>query len=151
MLTATMRSLLCLVTLVVNHAAGLACELLEPTAVGDMACPLQSFGVRDPTAIVAALSQAALHSAADVSMLNVAEAAELFEDLRAGAIPLGNRTKLRKATAAWGENDQSLWAEHPSAFEQGTKGRTPSHWKRACTTGCKAQPRQPNAVCFRSR
>ena len=108
MLTATMMTLLCLVTLA-NHAAGLACG----PQLADMACPLESFGVRDPAAIVAALSQAALHSVADVSMLNAGEAAELFEDLRDVAIPLGDRVRLRKATAAWGENDQNLLAEHP--------------------------------------
>ena len=105
--------LLCLVTLA-NYATGLACK----PHLGDMACPLQAFGVRDPTAIVAALSQAALHSMADVSMLNAAEATELLEDLRAGAIPLGDRARLRKAATSSGKNDQSLWAEHPP-FDQG--------------------------------
>lgn len=98
MLMTTVMTLFCLVTLA-NHAAGLAsCER-------ELACPLESFGVRDPTPIVAALSQAALHSVKDVSMLNEAETAELFEDLRAGLIPLGDRARLRKATAAWVETD----------------------------------------------
>ena len=63
-----------------------------------VACTLQATGVRDPAAIAAALSQAALHSVADVAGLNGGETAELFEDLRAAAIPLGDRARLRKAS-----------------------------------------------------
>jgi hypothetical protein len=74
--------------------AGAASLPFEPA--GEITLAIQAAGVRDPAAIVAALSQAALYSVADVAELNQAEAAELLEGLRAATIPLGDRARLRK-------------------------------------------------------
>jgi hypothetical protein len=48
--------------------------------------------------MTASLLHAELRSMADVASLNGVEAAELFDELRAAAIPLGDRSRLRKAS-----------------------------------------------------
>ena len=73
---------------------GHAGATFEPA--GGIASAIQAAGVREPSAIVAALSQAALYSMADIAELNEAEAAELVEGLQAVMIPLGDRARLRK-------------------------------------------------------
>jgi hypothetical protein len=39
---------------------------------------------------------------ADVAELNAAETAELFDEMRAASVPLGDRARLRKAARGWG-------------------------------------------------
>ena len=45
------------------------------------------------------LTQAELRTVSDVAELDTAEAAELFGELRAAAVPLGDRARLRRV--AW--------------------------------------------------
>jgi hypothetical protein len=70
-------------------------------------CALQRAGVRDPASMTESLTLAELRTVDDVAGLDTAEAAELFGELRAAAIPLGDRARLRKVA----------WA-HPSAWDR---------------------------------
>ena len=67
-------------------------------------CALQTAGVRDPTSISANLLRAELRTVADVAELDLTEAAELFDELRAASVPLGDRSRLRKFArgSVWG-------------------------------------------------
>ena len=67
-------------------------------------CALQTAGVRDPAAMTESLLRAELRTVADVAELDTAEAVELFEELRAAMVPLGDRSRLRKAArgGVWG-------------------------------------------------
>jgi hypothetical protein len=62
-------------------------------------CALQNAGVRDPAAMTESLLRAELRTVRDVAELDTAEAAELFDELRAEAVPWGDRSRLRKV--AW--------------------------------------------------
>jgi hypothetical protein len=91
-------------------AVGVPCDIAE-----GVACTLQATGVREPAAIVATLTQAALYSVADVAELNGGETAELLEGLRAAAIPLGDRARLRKASEHGGTPQPFAEDEMPCA------------------------------------
>ena len=102
-------------------AAALASVACEPT--DSIACTLKAAGVRDPSSIISALSQAELHSMADVQELNGPEMTELFEGLRAAAlIPLGNRARLRKAASVL----PRTLHEHGDEHARHLQGSTPS-------------------------
>jgi hypothetical protein len=64
---------------------------------GTVECTLRTAGVRDPALLAGSLLRAELRSIGDVVELDGAEAAELFDELRAKAVPLGDRSRLRKA------------------------------------------------------
>ena len=74
------------------------------TPPASVECALLTAGVRDPAAMTESLSRAELRTVADVAELDVSEAAELFEELRAASVPLGDRSRLRKAArgGVWG-------------------------------------------------
>ena len=63
-------------------------------------CTLRAAGVRDPTTMAASLLRAELRTVSDVAGLDSAEAAELFDGLRAEGVPLGDRSRLRKLPRA---------------------------------------------------
>ena len=69
------------------------------TPLASIECALQTAGVRDPAAMTETLIQAELRTVADVAELDTGEAAELFGELQAAAVPLGDRARLRKV--AW--------------------------------------------------
>jgi hypothetical protein len=74
------------------------------TPLGSVECALRTAGVRDPAAMTETLLRAELRTVTDVAELDVAEAAELFEELRAALVPLGDRSRLRKVApgGVWG-------------------------------------------------
>jgi hypothetical protein len=64
---------------------------------------LENATVREPASITTSLHRAPvehLRSVADVAELDPSEAAELFDELRAVAIPLGDRSRLRNLAVA---------------------------------------------------
>ena len=67
------------------------------TPPASVECTLQTAGVRDPASMTESLLRAELRTVGDVAELDTAEAAELFEELRAAAVLLGDRSRLRKA------------------------------------------------------
>ena len=77
--------------------AALACP--NPATVE---CALRAAGVREPATMTASLLSAELSTVEDVAELDTSEAAELFEELRAAAVPLGDRSRLRKAARGSG-------------------------------------------------
>ena len=66
------------------------------TPPASIECALQTAGVRDPAAMTESLTKAELRTVGDVAELDTAEAAELFGELRAASVPLGDRARLRK-------------------------------------------------------
>ena len=92
--------------LIVCHALAAAHALDAST--GAPACPnptpvectLRAAGVREPATMTASLLRSELRTVKDVAELDSSEAAELFDELRAAVVPLGDRSRLRKA--AWG-------------------------------------------------
>ena len=79
--------------------ATIAAGSLECTPPVSVECALQTAGVRDPAAMTESLQLAELRTVADVAELDTVEAAELFGELRAAAVPLGDRSRLRKAAS----------------------------------------------------
>jgi hypothetical protein len=69
------------------------------TVPASIECALLTAGVRDPAVMTESLIQAELQTVGDVAELSTAEAAELFGELRAASVPLGDRARLRKV--AW--------------------------------------------------
>ena len=69
------------------------------TLPASIECALQTAGVREPEAMTTTLLTAELRTVSDVAELSAAETAELFDDMRAAAVPLGDRSRLRKV--AW--------------------------------------------------
>ena len=55
--------------------------------------------------MVTTLQRAELRMVADVAELNAAETAELFDEMRAASVPLGDRARLWKAArgSGWGQ------------------------------------------------
>ena len=74
------------------------------TPLGSVECALRTAGVRDPAAMTESLLRAELRTVGDVAELDLAEAAELFDELRTASVPLGDRSRLRKAArgGVWG-------------------------------------------------
>ena len=74
------------------------------TPPASVECALKTAGVREPAAMTESLLRAELRTVADVAELDVGEAAELFEELRAASVPLGDRSRLRKVArgGVWG-------------------------------------------------
>ena len=66
------------------------------TAPASVECALRAAGVRDPAAMTEGLLRAELRTVADVAELDAAEVVELFGELRDAAVPLGDRSRLRK-------------------------------------------------------
>ena len=102
----TLRLALC-------YAVALAAAPMMPTFAAasprcsppaSVECALQTAGVRDPASISANLLRAELRTVADVAELDLTEAAELFDELRAASVPLGDRSRLRKFArgGVWG-------------------------------------------------
>jgi hypothetical protein len=82
------------------------------TPSASIECTLQTAGVRNPAAMTERLLLAELQTVQDVADLDFAEAAELFSELRAASVPLGDRSRLRKvARAKVGERVHSGSAE----------------------------------------
>jgi hypothetical protein len=77
------------------------------TSLATIECTLRSAGVHNPAAISANLLRSELRSMEDVAELDMAEVAELFEELRAAAVPLGDRARLRKAARLSGAVDRT--------------------------------------------
>jgi hypothetical protein len=86
-------------TLVTGLGANAAAASLSCTLPASIECALQTAGVRDPAPMTETLIHAELRTVGDVTELSVAEAAELFAELQAAAVPLGDRARLRKV--AW--------------------------------------------------
>ena len=83
------------------HAPGShACP--KPPNPATVECALRAAGVRDPATMTASLLRSELRTVKDVAELDSAEAAELFDELRAAAVPLGDRSRLRKAARGSG-------------------------------------------------
>ena len=76
-------------------------QCTPPTSIE---CALQTAGVRDPAAMTESFLRAELRTVADVAELDLTEAAELFDELRTASVPLGDRSRLRKAArgGVWG-------------------------------------------------
>ena len=72
------------------------------TAPASVECALRAAGVRDPAAMTEGLLRAELRTVADVAELDAVEAAELFGVLRNAAVPLGDRSRLRKVASGSG-------------------------------------------------
>ena len=83
---------LCCTIAMATFAAG--SPQCTPTASLD--CVLQTAGVRDPAPMAETLLRAELRTVDDVAELDTAEAAELFDELRAASVALGDRSRLRK-------------------------------------------------------
>ena len=87
-------------TIALTAASGsIARETTGPpvwTPPASIECAIQTAGVRDPAAMIESLDRAELRTVADVAELSNAEATELFGELRAAAVPLGDRARLRK-------------------------------------------------------
>ena len=82
----------------VATAAAIACGM--PDAIE---YALENATVREPASITTSLHRAPvehLRSVADVAELDPSEAAELFDELRAVAVPLGDRSRLRNLAVA---------------------------------------------------
>ena len=77
-----------------NDASTGAPACPNPTTVE---CTLRAAGVREPATMAASLLSAELRTVEDIAELDTSEAAELFDELRAAAVPLGDRSRLRKA------------------------------------------------------
>ena len=81
-----------------------------PASIEIIECALQTAGVREPEAMTTTLLKAELRTVSDVAELSAAETAELFDDMRAAAVPLGDRSRLRKVawvhSVAW---DRQQW------------------------------------------
>jgi hypothetical protein len=81
------------------------------TIPASIKCTLQTAGVRDPTAMTESLLRAQLRTVSDVTELSAAEAVELFGELRAASVPLGDRARLRKAAWVDSITGAQLWSE----------------------------------------
>ena len=87
-------------TLAAAHAAHASTGAPACPNQSTVECTLRAAGIREPATMAASLLSAELHTVEDVAELDPSEAAELFEELRAAAVPLGDRSRLRKA-ARW--------------------------------------------------
>ena len=82
-------------TLVVALGATTTTEPPACTLPASIECALQTAGVREPEAMTTTLLKAELRTVSDVAELSAAETAELFDDMRAAMVPLGDRSRLR--------------------------------------------------------
>ena len=79
------------------HTAAGPPQICTPPA--SVECALRTAGVRDPAAMTESLLRAELQTIGDVAeleKLDAMESAELFSELRAAAVPLGDPSRLRK-------------------------------------------------------
>ena len=92
---------LCCTVAMVPFAAARSPQCTSPTTLD---CALQTAGIRDPVAMTKTLLRAELRTVGDVGGLDIPEAAELFDDLRAASVALGDRSRLRKLArgGVWG-------------------------------------------------
>ena len=79
---------------------------------------LQNAGVRNPAAVTESLLRAELRTVGDVAELSAVEAAELFDEMRAASVPLGDRARLRKV--AWG---RAHWVDEAPGEASGPDGQ----------------------------
>jgi hypothetical protein len=83
--------------------------------------------------MTASLLSAELRTVEDVAELDTAEAAELFDELRAAAVPLGDRSRLRKTARASGGSVSRL---HGGVFStQSTEERRATEHRQLQTSG----------------
>ena len=66
------------------------------TVPASIECTLLTAGVRDPAVMTESLIQAELQTVSDVAELSAAQGAELFGELRAASVPVGDRARVRK-------------------------------------------------------
>jgi hypothetical protein len=83
-----------------THASSSPASCPNPAIVE---CALRAAGVREPATMLTSLLRAELRTVGDISELDPSEAAELFEELRAAAVPLGDRSRLRKVALGAGD------------------------------------------------
>jgi hypothetical protein len=65
-------------------------------------CALRTAGVREPATMTETLLSAELTTVSDVAELGAGEILELFAGLRSASVPLGDRSRLRKAARGVG-------------------------------------------------